>query len=404
MKNTLKTILLVSLLSVTGAISLASCDSSSNGKIKVGLIALHDSNSTYDKNFIDAFNKACEVKGVTAVIKTGIPESAKVTEEADDLVDQGCKFIFADSFGHESHLLASAKKASDVQFAHATGTMAHTENVSNFHNAFASIYEGRYLAGVAAGLKLQDMIAKDPTTSKKIGYVGAFPYAEVVSGYTSYFLGVQSIVSDVTMEVSYTNSWYDETAEKNAAQSLINRKCSIISQHADSLGAPTACEEAGVPNISYNGSTEAAGPNTYVISSKINWQPYFELCIDAVLNGTSIPTDYTGTLGDSIYDGSVSLVTPGAKAAVSGTEEKLNEIHKQLKDGSLKVFDCSKFTVNGQHLTSYMADVNTDANYEKDTQVIKTENGVTYFAESEYRSAPYFDVRIDGITELSSGN
>ncbi len=404
MKNTLKTILLVSLLSVTGAISLASCDSSSNGKIKVGLIALHDSNSTYDKNFIDAFNKACEVKGVTAVIKTGIPESAKVTEEADDLVDQGCKFIFADSFGHESHLLASAKKASDVQFAHATGTMAHTENVSNFHNAFASIYEGRYLAGVAAGLKLQDMIAKDPTTSKKIGYVGAFPYAEVVSGYTSYFLGVQSIVSDVTMEVSYTNSWYDETAEKNAAQSLINRKCSIISQHADSLGAPTACEEAGVPNISYNGSTEAAGPNTYVISSKINWQPYFELCIDAVLNGTSIPTDYTGTLGDSIYDGSVSLVAPGAKAAVSGTEEKLNEIHKQLKDGSLKVFDCSKFTVNGQHLTSYMADVNTDANYEKDTQVIKTENGVTYFAESEYRSAPYFDVRIDGITELSSGN
>lgn len=403
MKNTLKTILLVSLLSVTGAVSLASCNSS-NKNVKVGLIALHDSNSTYDKNFIDAFNAACNAKGVTAIIKTGIPESAKVTEEADDLVDQGCKFIFADSFGHESHLLASAKKASDVQFAHATGTMAHTEKVSNFHNAFASIYEGRYLAGVAAGLKLQDMISKDASTSKKIGYVGAFPYAEVVSGYTSYFLGVQSIVSDVTMEVSYTNSWYDETAEKNAAKSLINRGCSIISQHADSLGAPTACEEAGVPNISYNGSTESAGPNTYVISSKINWQPYFELCIDAVLNGTEIPTDYTGTLGSSIYDGSVCLVTPGSKAAVSGTEEKLKEVHTKIKNGSLKVFDCSKFTVNGAHLTSYKADVDTDAAYTPDTEVIKTENGVTYFAESEYRSAPYFDVRIDGITELSSGN
>jgi basic membrane protein A and related proteins len=404
MKNTIKTILLVSLLTVSGAVSLASCDSaSSNGKIKVGLIALHDSNSTYDKNFIDAFNAACDAKGVTAVIRTGVPESSKVTEEADDLVDQGCKFIFADSFGHESHLLASAKKAPDVQFSHATGTMAHTEKVSNFHNAFSSIYEGRYLAGVAAGLKLQEMINENPSTSKKIGYVGAYPYAEVVSGYTSYYLGVKSIVSDVTMEVSYTNSWYDEAAEKNAAKSLIDRGCSVISQHADSLGAPTACEEAKVPNISYNGSTESAGPNTYIISSKINWQPYFELCIDAVINGTSIPTDYTGTLGDDIYSGSTCLVAPGAKAA-AGTEAKLKEVHKQLKDGTLKVFDCASFTVNGEHLTSYKADVDTDANYTKDTEVIKTENGITYFAESEFRSAPYFDVRIDGITELTSGN
>lgn len=403
MKNTLKTVLLVSLLAVTGAVSLASCDSSSNGKVKVGLIALHDSNSTYDKNFIDAFNAACEAKGVTAVIRTGVPESSKVTEEADDLVDQGCKFIFADSFGHESHLLASAKKAPDVQFGHATGTLAHTENVSNFHNAFSSIYEGRYLAGVAAGLKLQEMIASDPSTSTKIGYVGAFPYAEVVSGYTSYYLGVKSIVSNVTMEVTYTNSWYDETAEKNAANSLIQRGCSIISQHADSLGAPTACEQAGVPNISYNGSTEAAGPNTYIISSKIDWQPYFELCIDAVLNGKTIPTDYTGSLGDDIYSGSTCLVAPGSKAA-SGTEAKLKEVHAKLKNGTLKVFDCASFTVAGEHLTSYMADVNTDPAYTPDTQVIKTDNGITYFAESEFRSAPYFDVRIDGITELTSGN
>lgn len=400
MKKTIKTILLTSVLVTGGAIALTSCGEET-AKTKVGLICLHDSNSTYDKNFIDAFNAACEAKGVEAVIKTGIPESSKVTETADDLVDQGCKFIFADSFGHESHLLASAKKAPDVQFSHATGTMAHTENQDNFHNAFASIYEGRYLAGVAAGLKLKEMTEKNPETSHKIGYVGAFPYAEVKSGYTSYFLGVQSIVSDVTMEVTFTSSWYDETAEKNSAYSLINRGCSIISQHADSLGAPTACQDKTVPNVSYNGSTKNVGPDSYLVSSRINWQPYFEYCFDAVLNGKEIAKDWTGDLGDTLYNGSVCLAELGNIVA-EGTETKLNEVHSQLKSGALKVFDCSKFTVKGEHLTTYMADVNSDPKYEKDTQVIKTENGVTYFAESEFRSAPYFDIDIDGITLLTS--
>lgn len=400
MKKTIKTILLTSVLVTGGAIALTSCGEET-AKTKVGLICLHDSNSTYDKNFIDAFNAACEAKGVEAVIKTGIPESSKVTETADDLVDQGCKFIFADSFGHESHLLASAKKAPDVQFSHATGTTAHTENQDNFHNAFASIYEGRYLAGVVAGLKLKEMTEKNPETSHKIGYVGAFPYAEVKSGYTSYFLGVQSIVSDVTMEVTFTSSWYDETAEKNSAYSLINRGCSIISQHADSLGAPTACQDKTVPNVSYNGSTKNAGPDSYLVSSRINWQPYFEYCFDAVLNGKEIAKDWTGDLGDTLYTGSVCLAELG-NIVTEGTETKLNEVHSQLKSGALKVFDCSKFTVKGEHLTTYMADVNSDPKYEKDTQVIKTENGVTYFAESEFRSAPYFDIDIDGITLLTS--
>ena len=400
MKKTIKTILLTSVLVTGGAIALTSCGEET-AKTKVGLICLHDSNSTYDKNFIDAFNAACEVKGVEAVIKTGIPESSKVTETADDLVDQGCKFIFADSFGHESHLLASAKKAPDVQFSHATGTTAHTENQDNFHNAFASIYEGRYLAGVAAGLKLKEMTEKNPKTSHTIGYVGAYPYAEVKSGYTSYFLGVQSIVSDVKMEVTFTSSWYDETAEKNAAYNLIERGCSIISQHADSLGAPTACQDKTVPNVSYNGSTKNAGPDSYLVSSRINWQPYFEYCFDAVLNGKEIAKDWTGDLGDTLYTGSVCLAELG-NIVTEGTETKLNEVHSQLKSGALKVFDCSKFTVKGEHLTTYMADVNSDPNYEKDTQVIKTENGVTYFAESEFRSAPYFDIDIDGITLLTS--
>ncbi len=409
MKKTIKKILLTSLLATTGTLALASCNMGGNDKIKVGLIALHDVNSTYDKNFIDAFKAACEAKGMEAVIKTNIPESEKVTETADDLVDQGCKFVFADSFGHEAHLLKTARKNPEVQFSHATGTTAHTENVANFHNAFASIYEGRYLAGVAAGLKLKEMISKDATTSHKIGYVGAYPYAEVVSGYTSYFLGVRSIVSDVTMDVTFTSSWYDETKEKNAANALIEGGCSIISQHADSMGAPSACETAKVPNISYNGSTGEKCPDTYMVSSRINWQPYFEYCFDAVKNGTEIATDWTGGLGDTLYTGSVCLAELG-KHVAEGTETKLKEVHKQLKDGKLKVFDCSKFTVGSKTVTTFEADVDTDANFTPDHEAVKTEKidgkDVTYIDESAsgLRSAPYFTLDIDGINKLDKNN
>lgn len=401
-------------LSLVAFATLAGCDSNTNDELTVGLITLHDENSTYDKNFIDAFKAACEAEGVKGLLKTSVPETTDAYDKATDLVESGCKFVFADSFGHEDHIIKAAKENPDVQFSHASGNKAHTSNVANFHNAFASIYEGRYLAGVAAGMKLQSMIEANPATSKKIGYIGAYTYAEVISGYTSYYLGVRSIVSDAKMDVTFTGSWYDEAAEKSAAETLISNGCSIISQHADSWGAPTACETAGVPNISYNGSTESRCPNTFVVSSKINWEPYFRYCFQQVKAGKSIDTDWTGELGSTLYDGSVALSEAGKKGAVSGTETKLNEVAGKLRDGSLKVFDTSSFTVSGEavkdsmkvdaqgHLTSYKADVNFDEAYTPDTEVIETKGGKTYFAESEKRSAPYFDVQIDGITLLNS--
>lgn len=401
-------------LSLVAFATLAGCDSNTNDELTVGLITLHDENSTYDKNFIDAFKAACEAEGVKGLLKTSVPETTDAYDKATDLVESGCKFVFADSFGHEDHIIKAAKENPDVQFSHASGNKAHTSNVANFHNAFASIYEGRYLAGVAAGMKLQSMIEANPATSKKIGYIGAYTYAEVISGYTSYYLGVRSIVSDAKMDVTFTGSWYDEAAEKSAAETLISNGCSIISQHADSWGAPTACETANVPNISYNGSTESRCPNTFVISSKINWEPYFRYCFQQVKAGKSIDTDWTGELGNTLYDGSVALSEAGKKGAVSGTEAKLNEVAGKLRDGSLKVFDTSSFTVSGKavkdsmkvdaqgHLTSYKADVNFDEAYTPDTEVIETKNGKTYFAESEKRSAPYFDIQIDGITLLNS--
>ena len=369
-----------------------------NDDFKIGFIFLHDENSTYDLNFINAAKEAQAALGLSddqIIFKTNVPESNECYEAACDLVDRGCDIVFADSFGHESYMLQAAKEFPEVQFCHATGTMAHTEGLDNFHNAFASIYEGRYLAGIAAGMKLNEMIEADKFTADdaKIGYVGAYTYAEVISGYTSFYLGAKSVCPSVTMEVQFTGSWYDETAEKEAATTLINRGCKLISQHADSMGAPTACETAGVPNVSYNGSTVDACPNTFIVSSRINWAPYFEYIVNCVKNGEAIAADWTG----DIQTGSVVLTAVNEQAAAQGTQAAIDEAAKKLESGEVRVFDAATFTVGGETLASYLADVDTDANYTPDTEVISD----GYFHESEMRSAPYFDLRIDGITTLN---
>ncbi len=366
--------------------------------IKVGFIFLHDENSTYDKNFIDAANAAKEALGLSdeqVIFKTNIPESSECYEAAADLADRGCNLVFADSFGHEQYIAQAAAEFPEVQFCHATGTTAHTAGLDNFHNAFASIYEGRYLAGVAAGMKLNEMIANGEFTEEeaKMGYVGAYTYAEVISGYTSFYLGAKSVCPTVTMDVQFTGSWYDETAEKEAANTLISRGCKLISQHADSMGAPTACETAGVPNVSYNGSTVAACPNTFIISSKVDWEPYFEYIVNCVANGEAIEADWCA----GFEEGSVALSEINEKAAAEGTAEALEEVKAKLISGEVHVFDTSTFTVDGKNIDSYMADVDTDADYTPDTEVVSD----GYFHESEMRSAPYFDLRIDGITTLN---
>ena len=392
------------LLALVMVFALCACGSKTEGgdkaesKIKVGFICLHDENSTYDKNFIDAAKAACKNAGLSEdqyIIKTNIPEGQECYNAAAELVDAGCNVVFADSFGHEDFMIQAAKEFKDVQFCHATGTKAHTEKLSNYHNAFASIYEGRYLAGVAAGMKLNEMIEAGEFTADqaKMGYVGAFTYAEVISGYTSFYLGAKSVCPTVTMDVTFTGSWYDEALEKEAANKLIAGGCKLISQHADSMGAPTACENAGVPNVSYNGSTLDACPNTFIVSSRINWVPYMKYMIECVRDGKEIDTDWC----KGINEGAVELTAINEKVAAPGTAEAIKAAEEQFKAGTLHVFDTSTFTVGGKVLTSYKADVDTDENYTPDTEVVS--NG--YFHESEKRSAPYFDVDIDGITLLN---
>ena len=380
---------LAMLLALVMALSLVACgekkdptgDDTKNpdegSKVKVGFITLHDENSTYDKNFIDAAKEACANLGLVEnedyFIKTNVGETEQCAEVAADLVDAGCNIIFADSFGHEPYMIQVAKENPDVQFCHSTGTRAHTEGLANYHNAFASIYEGRYLAGIAAGLKLNAMIEAGDIKAEeaKMGYVGAFTYAEVVSGYTSFYLGAKSVCPTVTMDVTFTGSWYDETLEKEGAEKLIQGGCKLISQHADSLGAPTACENA-----------------------RINWAPYYEYAIKAVMDGTAIDADWTGTLSTN----SVVLTDLNTTVAAEGTAEAIAAATEKLEKGEIHVFDCSTFTVKGEALTSYKADVDTDDAYTPDTEVVHD----GYFSESEFRSAPYFDLQIDGINLLDT--
>ena len=398
MKKILSLILVVCLLA-TSMVLLASCNNNNeegDDTFKVGFIFLHDENSTYDKNFIDAANAAAAALGLSEdqiVMKVGIDESNACYEAACELVDAGCDAVFADSFGHEPFMIQAAKEFPEVQFFHATGTQAHVEKLDNYHNAFASIYEGRYLAGIAAGMKLNEMIEDGDITAEqaKVGYVGAFPYAEVKSGYTSFFLGVRSVCPSATMKVEFTNSWFDIALEREAALNLINDGCVLLSQHADSEGAPKACEQEGVPNVAYNISTTHLGPNTALISSKINWVPYMTLMMEKCMEGkgNEIPYDWCG----GIAEGAVQLTELNTAVAAEGTQAAIDAAKAKLVDGTLKVFDTSKFTVGGQTLTEALADV--DGNFVPETNVIHD----GYYDESadDQRSAPYFDINLDGI-------
>ncbi|MBE6936725.1 MAG: BMP family ABC transporter substrate-binding protein [Ruminococcaceae bacterium] len=365
-------------------------------KIKVGFIFLHDENSTYDLNFLNAAKSVCESLNVEYLMKVNIPESEACYDAAAELVDEGCNIIFADSFGHEPYMLQAAKEFTDVEFCHATGTQAHTAGVPNYHNAFAHIYEGRFLGGVAAGMKLNEMIEAGEFTADeaKVGYIGAYPYAEVKSGYTAFFLGVRYVCPSATMDVTFTNSWYDPTLEQEGAIKLINNGCKLISLHADSMGAPTECENKGIPFVFYNGSAKDACPNTYIVASYINWAPYMEVMIGRVAKGETINADWTGTL----ENGAVAMHELNEAVAAEGTAAKLEEVKAGLIDGSIKVFDTSTFTVGGKALESYKADVNDWGDFSGETESVAGGE----FMESEFRSAPTFDLDIDGITNLDA--
>jgi len=377
--------------------------------LKIGFIAIGDENEGYTGNFLNGVDEMLNTLGLSKdnlIVKTNIGENELCYDAAIDLAEAGCQIIIANSFGHEPYIMQAAIEYPEIEFCHATGVSAAASGLPNLHNFFGAIYEARYVAGIVAGMKLNEMIENGTITAEEavIGYVGAFPFAEVVSGYTSFFLGARSVCPSVTMNVKYTNSWGDFSLEKEAAEALIAQGCKLISQHADTTGAPTACEAANVPCVGYNISMIATAQNNALISSAINWAPFMTMAVESVLNGESFAADWCG----SYADGGVRTTEINELACAAGTAEAVAAAEAALKEGTLKVFDTATFTVPASTNGTYTIDeaghvltciaLDTNGDYVADFGEAIVDGA---FAESALRSAPYFELRIDGITELA---
>ncbi len=360
---------------------------------KVGVIYIGDENEGYTEAHMKGvaeMKKALGLSDSQVIEKKGIPESEKAYDAAVDLAEQGCTYIIATSFGHESYLIQAAKEYPKIVFAHATGYQAAMSGLKNMHNFMPSIYQARYVSGIVAGLKLNEMIAskKIKASEAKIGYVGAYPYAEVVSGYTSFFLGARSVCPSATMEVRYTNSWADMSLEKETAEALIAAKCVLISQHADTTGAPSACQAHGVPCVGYNVDMTAVAPDAALTSAAMNWGAFYTLSAKAVMNGQGFDVDWS----KGYEEGAVYITKINSKVATSDAQAKAEAAEKAIKTGTLKVFNTKSFTVNGKSIEDLIkagGDFAKYSNYVKDGA----------FNEQNGFAAPAFDLRIDGIVE-----
>ena len=370
--------------------------------VKVGLICIGDENDQgYTYNFIrgkEAATEALAAKGINVewVPKWNIGEDSGCEDANIELADEGCQLIINNSFGFEPFMLKVAPDYPDIEFISCTNQASWGDDLDNTHNAFANIYEGRYLAGVVAGMKLQQMIDEGTITADKavIGYVGAFSFAEVISGFTSYFLGARSVCPSVTMKVQFVGSWSDATEEANAASALADMGCVMISQHSDNTTPATTAQSKGVYHTGYNNDMISVAPEASLIGTRINWAPYFEYAIEAVANGQSFDQDWChGMDADAVV-----MTDLNEAIAAPGTAEKLAEVEEQIRSGKLQVFDTSTFTIDGQELTTAMA-LDTDGDFTPDSEEAVFDGA---FHESYFQSAPYFALSIDGIEWLNS--
>ncbi len=416
--------LLALLMAAVLLFGLAACGGSGDDKgestgaesLKVGAILIGDETEGYTlahMNGIEAAAAALEAEGKTVTIeyKKKIPEDTSVETNANNLIASGCDIIITNSYGHQFNLGTVIEDNPDITFVSMTGDLAAGTGLPNYVNAFTDVYESRYISGVIAGTKLKALLdsgelnaddypkAYTENGAIKIGYVGAFNYAEVVSGYTAFYLGIKSVVENVEMIVKYTNSWFSEEREAAVGEYLLEQGCVIIGQHADSTGAPAAVQKANAAgtntmcfSVGYNVSMLDVAPDVALTSASNNWEAYYETLFRAVLEGKEVPQDWSEG-----YNNDAVCCTELGSACAEGTKEAAEAAIAAIKDGSLKVFDCSKFTVDGKNITTYTAAYGMNG-----AECIKTENGVTYFEESVLRSAPYFDIRIDGITEIAS--
>ena len=413
--------LLAILLSVIMVLSLVACGNKTQDEtpsnddqqqntetetktIKVGLICIGDENDQgYTYNFIrgkEAATEALAAKGINVewVIKYNKGENDDCTNANIECAEEGCQLIINNSYGHEPFMLKVAGKSEykDIQFIGCTNCGSRSDSLENTHNAFANIYEGRYVAGVVAGMKLQEMIDNGDITAEQavIGYVGAFSFAEVISGFTAYYLGAKSVCPSVTMKVQFVGSWSNATEEGNAAAALCDQGCIMISQHSDNTSPATTAQSKGAFHTGYNNDMTGVAPDASIIGTRIDWSVYFEYAIEAVANGETFDQDWC----HGMDEGAVVMTALNEAIAAEGTAEKLAEVEEAIRTGELQIFDTSTFTVDGAELTQAFA-LDTDGDFVADSEEAVFDGA---FHESYFQSAPYFTVEIDGIEWLNS--
>lgn len=380
--------------------------SSGNGAktVKVALLCIGDENDQgYSYNFVQGQKEATkkladEGINVEWVTKYNIGEDSTCTDANIEAAEEGCKIIFNNSYGFEPFMLEVAKRPEykDIEFVSCTNCVSAFDDLPNTHNAFANIYEGRYVAGVVAGMKLNQMIDEGKITPEQavIGYVGAYSFAEVISGFTSYFLGARSVCPSVTMKVTFVGSWSNATAEADAAKALADQGCVMISQHSDNTTPATAAQAAGVFHTGYNADMTGIAPDASLISTRIDWSVYFHDFIKAYVDGEELPQDWCKGMGD----GAVVMTPLNEKIAAPGTKEAMEKAIDDISSGKVQVFDTSKFTVGGKTLEHAFA-LDTDGDFTADKEEAVYDGA---FHESVFQSAPYFTQQIDGITWLNS--
>ena len=403
-------------LMLAAVLMLAACVALADD-LKVGVILVGDETEGYTLAHMNGIKAAAEALGLTdsqIVWKYKVPEDQSCYDSAMDLVGQGCNLIISNSYGHQTYMALAAEEVPDVTFVAMTGDFAAISGLDNLKNAFTKVYESRYVSGVVAGMKVAELLEsgelapeKQPNSfdadgNVKIGYVGAFNYAEVVSGYTAFFLGIRSVVPNVAMEVMYTNSWFDIDKEAAAAEALVAKGCVIIGQHADSTGAPAAVQkllDAGTLcySVGYNIDMLPTAPTAALTSPTTEWSVFYTELFTAKQNGEEIAADWAKG-----YEVGAVAITDLGPSCAAGTAEKVAEVEQAIHDGSLKVFDTATFTVGGETVTSAPCDMSfmdwstMTAIYEGETVEAIVDGA---FEESAFRSAPYFQLRIDGIIE-----
>ena len=401
------------------AASTSEGTASTGTDLKIGVILVGDETEGYTKAHMDGIKEAAKELGIpdeNIIWKYKVEENSDCADAAVDLIASGCTAIFANSYGHQTYIDSVAADYPDVQFVAMTGDFAAVSGKSNLSNAFTKVYESRYVSGVVAGMKVAELVENGELTPEtapnsfdadgniKIGYVGAFPYAEVVSGYTAFFLGIRSIVPNVVMEVKYTNSWFDIDKEGAAAEALVANGCVIIGQHADSTGAPAAVQKlldngTICYSVGYNVDMLETAPTAALTSATNNWAVYYKDAFERLLNGEKPLTDWAEG-----YSKDAVAITELGPSCAEGTQEKVDQVIKGITMGGLFVFDTDTFTVDGEQVESCPIDLSY---YDYSTgEPVCIYAGPTQeaiadgnFSESTLRSAPYFSLRIDGITE-----